>query len=144
VTDKDFENARLDDFLTKLWSFESSESDCYTDLPHEILEGSRNENELFPTRLKIDEPSDTGKTFAANRTVAAGFTSGEKKMDELRSEDVKLMRVDNNESSVQFEKAMTLKISTLTALLMLRHKGGENMDDLLVHAQKHEADMSDN
>jgi hypothetical protein len=36
-----------------------------------------------------------------------------------------------------------LKISTLSALLMLRHKGGESMDDLLVHARKREDDQSD-
>lgn len=37
--------------------------------------------------FKIDRPSDNASTvFTANRTVAAGFTAGEKKIDELRSE----------------------------------------------------------
>ena len=57
--------------------------------------------------------------------------------------DVKLMRVDNNEESLRYGAAMTLKITTLSALLMLRHKGGASMDDLLVHARKHEDDLSD-
>ena len=53
------------------------------------------------------------------------------------------MRVDNNEESLRYGAAMTLKITTLSALLMLRHKGGASMDDLLVHARKHEDDLSD-
>ena len=53
------------------------------------------------------------------------------------------MRVDNNEESLRYGNQMTVKISTLTALLMLRHKGGENMDDFLVHYQKSESDASD-
>ena len=34
-------------------------------------------------------------------------------------------------------------MTILTAMLMIRHKGGESLDDLIVHAQKQEADVGD-
>ena len=53
------------------------------------------------------------------------------------------MYIHGNAKSISFEEAIQLKMAVLTAMLMTRHKGGETLDDLIVHAQKQEADMSD-
>ena len=53
-----------------------------------------------------------------------------------------MLRVENNEDAVKFEKSMQGKIGTMTALLMARHKGGEKVVDWLTHASKHELNMA--
>ena len=50
--------------------------------------------------------------------------------------DAKLLRVDNNESAVKFEGAMNAKAAILTAELLMRHKGGEAVEDFLTYALK--------
>lgn len=70
--------------------------------------------------------------------MAAGYTTGEKKIDMLHSEDIKLHRVDNNERAIKYENSMQLKMATLTMLLMRRHKQGESVEDLLEWSRKNE------
>ena len=60
--------------------------DSLTSLPHDILSSDRDAVKAFPFNFKIEEGSDASKLFVANTTASAGFTSGEKKIDELRSE----------------------------------------------------------
>jgi len=73
--------------------------------------------------------------------MAAGFTSGEKKIADLLGEDLKQIRVNNNERAVNFERSMQYKIGILTSALMSRHKNGEEGLNLLDHAAKNENDM---
>jgi len=76
--------------------------------------------------------------------MCAGFLTGEKKIDLLRSESVKSLRVLNNQKSTDFENAMHGKIAILTAALLSRHKGGETILDWVNYASKGETeDISD-
>ena len=50
-----------------------------------------------------------------------------------------MLRVENNEKATKFEGAMNAKIAILTAELLMRHKGGEEVVDFLTHALKQEA-----
>ena len=56
--------------------------------------------------------------------------------------DAKLLRVDNNEKATKFEMAMNAKAAILTAELLMRHKGGEVVEDFLTYALKQEAALS--
>ena len=56
--------------------------------------------------------------------------------------DAKLLRVDNNENAVKFEGAMNAKAAILTAELLMRHKGGEAVEDFLTYALKQESALS--
>ena len=58
--------------------------------------------------------------------------------------DVKLLRVDNIEKSTKFEGAMNAKTAILTAELLMRHKGGDVVEDFLTYALKQEAALPAN
>ena len=44
------------------------------------------------------------------------------------------MALYQNDKSLALETAIQVKMTVLTALLMTRHKGGANNDNILVHA----------
>ena len=53
-----------------------------------------------------------------------------------------MMYILQNKDSLEFEKEIKAKLGMMTALVMLRHKGGDTLDDILVYAQKQEAILS--
>ena len=48
----------------------------------------------------------------------------------------------NNPKSTEFEQQMHGKVAILTAAMLVRHQGGDSIDDWMTYASKEEADMS--
>ena len=55
---------------------------------------------------------------------------------------MKQLRVLNNPKSIEFESQMHGKIAILIAAMLVRHQGGDSIDDWVTYASKEEADIS--
>ena len=86
VTDKDFNDGHVENLAQRLWTFDDSQAN-FQSIDQSIMECGADENAMFPMSYKIEQATDGAHAkFCLDRTIAAGFTSGEKKIDELRSE----------------------------------------------------------
>ena len=92
VTTADFAVRNLDPFVAKLWTFENQDDFSYNSFLLKIAEISKQDcKEQFLTRCLIDEDNneqvaEARLKFDADRVQAAGFTTAEKKIEDLRQE----------------------------------------------------------
>ena len=81
---------KLDPFVAKLWTFENQEDFSYNSLLLKVAAFSTQDcKEQFLTRCVIDEDNneqvaEARLKFDADRVQAAGFTTAEKKIEDLR------------------------------------------------------------
>ena len=94
-TEKNFDDKTLDPYIAKLWTSEDTDGLTYSGISSSIVsigDSSNNHEKQFPTQCSIEtfDEANIGKPtcrLAEMETImSAGFTSGEKKIAQLRSE----------------------------------------------------------